>query len=107
MKFALVALFAAFTATADAQFSAVLVHGPIPDTCRTGVDALEIGKTMKQLVVAPRIEFEGFDVCGTDTSFRWGPEGRMVHYWICYKVEAINSNCPWMSFQRYTPIKCK
>ncbi len=107
MKLVLVALFAAFTVTAAAQPSAIIVRGIIADTCRVGLDTVDIGKTQKQLVVAPRIEFEGFDVCGADTSFRWGPDGRMVHYWICYKVEAITSNCPWISYQRYTPIKCR
>ena len=101
-----------FVQCASAQLSAVIDLAGIPDTCKIGVDTLYLGKTRKGLVVAPRIEYKGFDVHmrGTrqDTAFQWGPDNaRTVHYWICYKVESINSNCPWLSFQRYTPTKCE
>lgn len=106
MKFVLVAILSAFAATAFAQPGTIIVRGHVPDTCKMGVDTVSLGKTRRGVMVVPRIEFEGFDVCGVDTSFRWSPAGRMVELRGCYKLIGINSNCPWMSFQRYVPTKC-
>lgn len=106
MKFAVVVLLAAFTFNAAAQPSTIIVRGHIPDTCRMGVDTVLLGKTRRGVMMVPRTEFEGFDVCGMDTLFRWAPSGRMVEYRGCYRLIGINSNCPWMSIQRYVPAKC-
>lgn len=106
MKFVLsILLFVAASAT-HCQVTAIPVRGLINDTCKMGVDTVMLGKTSKALVIAPRIELEHFDVIAQDTMWRWIPRDRTVRYWICYKVTAINSNCPWLSFQRYTPTKC-
>jgi hypothetical protein len=91
------------------QLSVVVDLRGIPDTCRIGVDTVEIGKTLKGLVLVPRSEMEHFDVRGSDTAFMYLPNlsGPMMRYRQCYKVQGINSNCPWLSFQRYTPTKCE
>lgn len=96
------------------QLSVVVDLRGIPDTCRIGVDTVEIGKTLKGLVLIPRSEMEYFDIQQKDgrpdTSFTYlanrVSEPRM-RYRQCYKVQGINSNCPWLSFQRYTPTKCE
>lgn len=93
----------------NAQLSVVIdLHG-IPDTCRIGVDTLDLGTVAKKLVLVPRSEMEHFDVRGGDTAFMYlaNLSGPMMRYRQCYKVQGINSNCPWLSFQRYTPTKCE
>lgn len=94
---------------ASAQLSVVIDLNGIPDTCRIGVDTLDLGTVAKKLVLVPRSEMEHFDVRGGDTAFMYlaNLSGPMMRYRQCYKVQGINSNCPWLSFQRYTPTKCE
>lgn len=106
MKFAIAVLLFVAASSTRCQVTAIPVRGVVNDTCKMGVDTVLLGKTSKALVIVPRMEFEGFDVVAPDTMWHWGPHERTARYWICYNVVSINSNCPWMSFQRYTPTKC-
>lgn len=106
MKSAIAILLLVAATSAHCQVTAIPVRGVINDTCKMGVDTVALGKTRKALVIAPRIELEGFDVVAQDTMWHWIPRDNTVRFWLCYKVTAINSNCPWLSFQRYTPTKC-
>jgi hypothetical protein len=89
------------------QPTALIVRGELPDTCKVAVESVVIGKTVKELVLVPRSDFAGFDVLGSDTVFHYGPGPMNMRYRLCYEVKSFLSNCPWLSFQRYTPIKCE